>query len=140
MKLFVFISSIFIFALNGSCVKNAGSNTNVQRLQNSGDSTVIYFEKKLHDFGLVGSDEEIACRFGFSNTGDAPLIIQDVVAGCGCTDVKYPTEPVRPGVFGAIEVTFNTRGKNGHQRQVVKVISNGSVMPTELIIRAQIKD
>jgi hypothetical protein len=121
-------------------VKNAGNNSNEQRLQSSGDSTVLYFEKKLHDFGLVGSDEEIACRFGFSNTGDAPLIIQDVVAGCGCTDVKYPTEPVRPGDSGAIEVTFNTRGKNGHQRQVVKVISNGSVKPTELIIRAQIKD
>jgi len=103
------------------------------------DSTIVIFEKEMHDFGKVGAGEEIGCRFGFTNAGDQPLVIQDVVAGCGCTNVKYPTKPVQPGEKGAVEVVFDTRGRQGHQRQMVRVISNGSDYPKVLIIRAEVE-
>jgi len=140
MRLFTIILGCFIIGITGSCLQKSNDSNNENKIKSEGDYAVIFFDKHLHEFGVVQGDAEIACRFGFSNKGTDPLIIQDVVVGCGCTDVKYPNEPIKPGDDGAIEIVFNTRGRNGHQRQVVKVISNGSVNPQELIIRAEIKE
>lgn len=139
MRLFAFIVGCFFIVITGSCL-NKRSETNSEKKSNAeGDSIILLFDKHLHEFGVINGDDEIACRFGFSNKGNASLIIQDVIIGCGCTDVKYPKEPIKPSDSGAIEIVFNPRGRVGHQRQVVKVISNGSVNPQELIIRAEIK-
>lgn len=136
MKIFIYTGIIFV--LLSSCFggKNQSANTNQEA---TNDTTQILFEKDLHDFGKVKAGEEIACRFGFINNGQQPLVIQDIIAGCGCTNVTYPTKPVLPGQKDAVEVVFDTRGRKGHQRQVVRVISNGSLLPKELIIRAEVE-
>ncbi|MDR2928357.1 MAG: DUF1573 domain-containing protein [Cytophagaceae bacterium] len=103
------------------------------------DSTQIVFDKEMYDFGVLESLEPVACMFGFTNTGKAPLLIQDVVAGCGCTNVKYPLKPLAAGAKGSIEITFNPRGQQGHQRKIVTVSSNGSKEPQVLIIRANVQ-
>lgn len=137
MKIFIYTGIIFV--LLSSCFggKNQSANTNQEAVTT--DTTKILFEKDLHDFGKVKAGEEIACRFGFINNGQHPLVIQDIIAGCGCTNVTYPTKPVLPGQKDAVEVVFDTRGRKGHQRQVVRVISNGSSSPKELIIRAEVE-
>lgn len=119
----------------GGVSRSAGS----MNVETQTDTTLLVFDKELHNFGKVSAGEEIACRFGFTNQGNSPLVIQDVVAGCGCTNVKYPNQPIQPGEKGAIEVTFDTRGRNGHQRQALRVVSNGTPYPKELIIRAEVE-
>lgn len=136
MKIFIYTGIILV--LLSSCFggKNQSANINQEATTNT---TQILFEKDLHDFGKVKAGEEIACRFGFINNGQHPLVIQDIIAGCGCTNVTYPTKPVLPGHKDAVEVVFDTRGRKGHQRQVVRVISNGNSLPKELIIRAEVE-
>lgn len=135
----VFIITGIVFVLLNACFggKNRSATSNEDTMVT--DTTQILFEKDLHDFGKVKAGEEIACRFGFINIGQQPLVIQDIIAGCGCTNVTYPTKPVLPGYKDAVEVVFDTRGRKGHQRQVVRVISNGSRFPKELIIRAEVE-
>ena len=104
-----------------------------------GEGAILTFDKLVHAFGELGSGEEVACRFGFTNTGTAPLLIREVKAGCGCTNVKYPQKPVKPGDSGSVEITFNTRGRNGHQHQNVVVLSNAEEQSIVLSITAHVK-
>ena len=41
--------------------------------------------------------------FTFTNVGNAPLVINEVIASCGCTIPKYDRRPIAPGQKGSIE-------------------------------------
>lgn len=84
----------------------------------------LKMEKKLKDFGDIKEGEVVSTVFVIENTGDAPLIINDVVAPCGCTIPEFTNSPILPGQQGQIKVTFKSEGKSGVQRKAIKVISN----------------
>lgn len=72
----------------------------------------IQFETMSQDFGTFSeSNPVVKCVFKFKNVGDAPLIIHQAIASCGCTVPTYTKEPVQPGDSGQIEVTYNGKGK-----------------------------
>lgn len=75
------------------------------------------------DYGKVskGSDNGIRV-FEFTNTGDAPLIITNVLSTCGCTVPTKPAEPIMPGKTGKIEVKYNMTP--GPIRKTITVESN----------------
>jgi hypothetical protein len=51
----------------------------------------IKFDKTTHDFGTFSENNPIvSCTFKFTNIGDAPLVIHQAVASCGCTVPEYP--------------------------------------------------
>jgi hypothetical protein len=60
------------------------------------------------DYGTVSKKSDTGVRsFEFTNTGDAPLIITNVLSTCGCTVPTKPTEPILPGKNGKIDVKYN---------------------------------
>ena len=83
------------------------------------------FEKKQHDFGHIKQGDQAKTVFNFVNTGNAPLVINDVVRSCGCTTPYWPKEPIAPGDSGKIDVTFNSRGKKGQFTKTITIKHNG---------------
>lgn len=72
----------------------------------------IKFDKTTHNFGTFKeADSNVTCMFKFTNTGDAPLVIEQAVASCGCTTPVYPKQPIAPGATGEIKVTYKGAGK-----------------------------
>ncbi|MEG1581479.1 MAG: DUF1573 domain-containing protein, partial [Bacteroidaceae bacterium] len=57
----------------------------------------ILFAEKSYDFGTFSEEKPVTHKFQFTNTGNAPLIIVQVKAGCGCTIVSFPKKPIKPG-------------------------------------------
>jgi hypothetical protein len=75
------------------------------------------------DYGKVSKGNDNGIRnFEFKNTGDAPLIITDVLSTCGCTVPTKPTEPIMPGKTGKIEIKYNMAP--GPIRKTITVESN----------------
>ena len=63
----------------------------------------IKFDKTTHDFGKFSENSPVvSCVFTFTNIGDAPLVIHQAVASCGCTVPDYTKEPILPGKTGTI--------------------------------------
>lgn len=72
----------------------------------------IKFDKTSHNFGTFSeNDPVVSCVFTFTNVGDAPLVIHQAVASCGCTVPEYTQEPVLPGKTGTVKITYNGTGK-----------------------------
>lgn len=83
----------------------------------------IKFEKVVHDYGDVPFNGNGACEFRFTNTGDAPLVIQKPKSSCGCTVPSWPDKPILPGESDVIKVTYRT-SRCGSFNKTVTVTSN----------------
>lgn len=73
----------------------------------SGADMPIRFNKTSHNFGKFSINAgKQQCSFEFTNQGNSPVVIFNVISSCGCTEPVWPREPIMPGKGGKIEVTF----------------------------------
>lgn len=96
----------------------------------------VEFDKTIHDFGDVSlSDGPIGCSYNIKNISSKPLAIYNVTTTCGCTDVKWTREPLRPGASGKIEVVYsNDEGPYPFNKSISVYIS-GIDRPITLRLR-----
>ena len=96
-------------------------------MANAQKKAEIKFDKTTHDFGNFSeANPVVEHTFTFSNLGDAPLIINQAIASCGCTIPEYSKQPIAPGQKGTIKVIYNSKGKiPGHFKKTVTVRTNG---------------
>ena len=106
--------------------------------ETSGKQAVIKFDKTEHNFGNVLQGEAVTYSFHFTNTGNAPLLISEVGANCGCTVGDFPREPIEPGKGGAIKVSYNSTGHHGAVQKALNVMSNTNPAKTTLLIKATV--
>ena len=102
----------------------------------------IKFDKTIHNFGSFAETDAIQkCLFTFTNTGNAPLVINQAVASCGCTVPAYTKTPILPGESGEIKVTYNGTGKfPGHFKKTITVRTNGDPEMVRLYIEGDMYD
>lgn len=85
----------------------------------------VTFKKNVHDYGSIKEEVEVATsNFEFTNTGKAPVVIQRVIASCGCTAPTYTREPILPGKTGNIKVAYSTTSRPGAFQKNVRVYTN----------------
>ena len=99
----------------------------------------VSFSADNHNFGDINENGgEVAYKFEFTNTGNQPLIINDVRPSCGCTTPQWSREPVLPGAKGFIETKFNPKGRKGPFNKSITVTSNGNTATTILHITGNV--
>ena len=103
---------------------------------------VTWLERQ-HDFGVFKEENgKVTCQMHVVNTGNEPLIIVKAQAGCGCTGIAYPEEPILPGDTAAVGITYNPSGRPGQFTKQVIIFTNtvpkrtvleisGNVIPTD---------
>ena len=68
----------------------------------------ITFTETEHDFGLIDELEgDVHYDFQFTNTGTEPLVIKQVIPGCGCTTAKWSEKPYKPGAKGVVRIIYH---------------------------------
>jgi lipoprotein len=102
----------------------------------------IKFDKTSHNFGQFSEKQPIQkCTFTFTNTGTAPLVINQAIASCGCTVPAYTKTPILPGKKGEITVTYNGTGKFlGHFKKTITVRSNATTEMTRLQVEGDMEE
>ena len=71
-------------------------------------SPSIEIDRTVHNFGdIIHKSGPVSCTFHLKNVGEKPVVIYNVVSTCGCTDVEWTREPLRPGQSGNISVTYS---------------------------------
>ena len=92
----------------------------------------ISFNETQINFGTIEQGESFEHDFKFTNTGDAPLLINAAKGSCGCTVPEWPKEQIAPGAEGNIHVKFNSRGKRGNQHKTVTLTTNAE--PAQVVL------
>lgn len=96
------------------------------------------WETEEHDFGTITDGDIVEKTFSFTNVGEAPLIISNARATCGCTVPEWPKDPIAVGETGEILVRFNSRNKTGNQLKTVTVTANTFPSDSKVRIRANV--
>ena len=109
---------------------------------NAEDKADISFDSITYDFGEFPETEPVqTCSFTFTNTGSAPLIINQATASCGCTVPTYTKTPIAPGEKGTIDVTYNGSGRiPGHFKKTITVRTNGTTEVVRLYIEGEMTE
>lgn len=102
----------------------------------------IKFDKLTYNIGKFSESNPVQkCTFNFTNVGDAPLIINQAVASCGCTIPSYTKQPIQPGGKGTVTVTYNGKGKfPGHFKKTITIRTNGKTEMTRLYVEGTMEE
>lgn len=104
----------------------------------AGGTPAIKFHNETYNFGRIMEGKEVDYNFVFTNTGNGPLVINDVQVTCGCTKPFYPFVPIQPGETGKISVHFNSKGRLGSQKPKITVYTNAKPKTYELFLEGVI--
>lgn len=87
---------------------------------------VLEINKTIHNFGDIMLDSgPVSCSFTLKNISDKPVVIYNVVSTCGCTDVTWTKEPIRPGKEGTVSVTYsNDEGPYPFDKTITMYVSD----------------
>lgn len=144
------ITTVFTFiilcATISSCsdVQKNNSSSTIAMTTNSEPITTknlvpqMTFAETEFDFGTVTEGDILKHNFSFTNTGNAPLVIVNAKASCGCTVSNWSKEPIAPGASSEMLVTFNTNGKPNHQNKQVTITTNTAIGKHILKIKAMV--
>ena len=93
------------------------------------------FDHEKWNFGDVAEDGgKVEHTFVFTNVSSKPVVVLDVVSGCGCTTPSYSRKPVMRGEKGEIVVSFDPMNRPGHFSKGISVQISGSTEPVTLLV------
>ncbi|MGY6744834.1 MAG: DUF1573 domain-containing protein [Cecembia sp.] len=96
------------------------------------------FQEMEYDFGTIDEGKVIEHIFKFTNEGEAPLVISNITASCGCTSPDWSKAPIKPGEEGFVKVVFNSTAKPGTQAPTVTIQANTSPNVTRLRMKGNV--
>ena len=101
------------------------------------NAAVAKWDKMVNDFGDIAFNIPKTAEFTLTNAGKTPLIISSAKASCGCTNLKYASEPILPGKSTVVSATYNAAAQ-GIFTKTVTVITNADPNPVVLQIKGNV--
>jgi hypothetical protein len=68
---------------------------------------VIKINTDTYNFGKIKKGIPVTTFFTVTNTSDKPVVLESVVASCGCTTPEWSKEPIAPNSSAKIKVGYN---------------------------------
>jgi len=92
-----------------------------------------------HDFGTF-KEEAGRQTFDFmvTNTGTDPLVIQNVVASCGCTTPDWTKQPIPAGGKGKVTAIYDPKDRPGPFSKTLSVYTNTKPEVVVLVIKGEV--
>ncbi len=78
-----------------------------------------------YDFGKIPQGKPVTHDFKFTNTGKTDLVLENVVAGCGCTTPTFTKGTYKPGQSSIINIGYNAGGLGAAQKSVTVTYNGG---------------
>ncbi|MDQ1771351.1 DUF1573 domain-containing protein [Labilibaculum sp. A4] len=100
---------------------------------------VMKFDTKEYDFKTFKEEDGLTSySFEFINTGNQPVIINQVRSSCGCTSPEWSKEPVAPGQKGFVKATFDPKNRPGPFNKSITITANTNPAITILRISGNV--
>ncbi len=101
--------------------------------------TSMKMTETQHDFGTFKEESgRQTYDFYVTNTGNQPLVIQNIVASCGCTTPEWTKGPIAPGGKGKITAIYDPKDRPGAFNKTLSVYMNTKPEVTVLTIKGEV--
>lgn len=98
----------------------------------------VKLSKNEFDLGNVGWHQQATASFKITNSGNKPLVINDVDTGCECTVANWSNTPIAPGNSTTITAVYNAETLGTFQRDIA-IKTNAEEAPTYVVLRGCVK-
>jgi hypothetical protein len=100
---------------------------------------VMKISSAEHDFGKF-KEEAGSQKYDFvvMNTGNQPLVIQNIVASCGCTTPEWTKGPIPPKGTGKITAIYDPKDRPGPFNKTLSVYTNSKPEIVVLVIKGEV--
>lgn len=88
--------------------------------------TVVLKEKSF-DFGKIPQGRPVTHVFELVNKSNQPIVLENVMASCGCTTPEWSREPIQPGATSAIKVGYNAAAEGNFSKSITIQVAGGQV-------------
>ena len=128
------MKNVFFFLLSFFTFQLVGQPSIVNSKEASAKMT---FAATTVDYGIISKESEPTRTFNFKNTGNAPLLITDAKASCGCTVPTFPKDAIMPGESSTITVRYDTNWIGVISKSIT--ITSNAGEPVVLKITGEVK-
>lgn len=111
----------------------------IELIETKGPSSSLIIPEEQFNFGKIGKYNKVYHTFYLENSNNRPMVIDSVVASCGCTEPVLPKYTIEPGEKLPMEVGFDPFGKRGVDEKYVMIYVQGEE-PRRIVIRAEVTD
>ena len=134
----IIIAGIIMIILTACNQKNNNSNGNDNEPINKiskvdGNGPQIVFDKTKIIIDTLNAEEVGKCTFRYTNIGDQPLILSNVITTCGCVQSNYSDKPLMPGLTDSI--SFELRIKELGQFTKAVVVKSNAINESAVTLR-----
>lgn len=88
------------------------------------DRTKMEIENPERHYYPILRGSEITAAYKFYNRGNAPLIIYDVQASCGCITIDFPSNSIGKDDFGFITLDYDSAKNIGYVEFFITIRAN----------------
>lgn len=122
----------------GLYAQSNDSKASATKTTYTGSGAEIEFEKKFVDFGTLKVGDVKVVTITYKNIGKKPLILDDVISSCDCTEVEWSKAPVMPGKTGTIKATYTAKNVGLISKRLT-VLSNANTDRVILQLKGEVK-
>jgi hypothetical protein len=97
MKKIILLATAFVFTLGAFA----------QEAAKTAPADIIKVKAETHDFGKIKQGVPVEHYFQITNISNAPVVVENTWAGCGCTTPEKIVEPIMPNATQKLKVQFN---------------------------------
>jgi Protein of unknown function (DUF1573) len=117
--------ALFILGASLTSFSNAEPRQQGDRYQvKTAHPRVIKWKSESVDLGEIPANKPVTIEFEFTNESDAPVIVTNAQASCGCTVAAYPKEPILAEKKAIITATYNAAAKGAFTKTITVYIQN----------------
>jgi hypothetical protein len=92
-----------------------------------------------HDYGKFREEAgQQTFDIAVTNAGNTPLVIQNIVASCGCTTPEWTKQPIPAGGKGKITAIYDPRDRPGPFNKTLAVYTNSKPEVVVLTIKGEV--
>jgi hypothetical protein len=134
----IFVSMVLVF----SCVlaqnkeKKESEKPFVPKVTTGAE---IEFNKISFDYGTLEIGDVKTGVFTYTNVGNKPLVLFDVVVSCDCTEVEWQKEPVMPGKTATLKAVYTAKTPGLISKQIT-IQSNAQTDRVKLQLKGNVND
>ncbi|WP_126970625.1 DUF1573 domain-containing protein [Gynurincola endophyticus] len=88
---------------------------------------LVFFRNSEVDFGKIPQHKPVTHDFWLVNHSKQPILIENVMASCGCTTPEYSKAPVQAGDSTLVRVGFNAAAAGEFNRGINIQLNNSQV-------------
>jgi hypothetical protein len=121
MIVIVLLSICWVSCNNEPAIDQAATKI----LADTSKYTTIQWLDSIVNFGSIKMGEQTKVAYRFKNSGNQPLFLANVKAGCGCTAPDYTKGAIAPGGEGVVTGAFDSnKAHKGEVRKYIYVTTN----------------